>query len=101
MKEAEVDNNYTININRQEYTFSCSDGEQHVLEIEKTLRKIIDLLSSHEPGHILSDYAMKIALLLADETVRSKFSLQNMQSESKEKVQPLIFELDRVLGAEE
>ncbi len=101
MKEAEGDNNYTIDINKQEYTFSCSDGEQHVVEIEKTLRKVIDLLSSQEPGHILSDYAMKIALLLADETVRKRFSLQKLENETTEKTQPLIFELNRVLGVEE
>jgi len=101
MKAAEGDNNYTIDINKQEYTFSCNDGEKHVLEVEKTLRKIIDLLSSQGPRHILSDYAMKIALLLADETVRSKFSLQDMETANTEKIQPLIFELDHVLGTKE
>ena len=85
MKEAEGDNNYTIDINKQEYTFSCSDGEQHVLEIEKTLRKVVDQLSSQVPGHILSDYAMKIALLLADETVRNKLSIQHLKDETTKK----------------
>lgn len=93
-------NSYTIDINKKKYTFYCSDGEQHVLKMQKKLSEIIDSLAAQEPGHILSNYAMKIALLLADEIVRGESNRLNQEKMIEETVRPLIYELNSVLGDE-
>ena len=94
-------NSYTIDINKKKYTFYCSDGEQHVLKIQKKLSEIIDALAAQEPGHILSNYAMKIALLLADDIVRGETNRLKQEKEIDEAVRPMIYELDSILSNEQ
>jgi len=98
MTGSEEANSYTIDINKKKYTFYCTDGEQHVLKLQKKLTEIFDALAEQEPGHILSNYAMKIALLLADEIVREEDRHRNLATDIDEKVKPLIYELDTVLN---
>ncbi|MCP4754354.1 MAG: cell division protein ZapA [Proteobacteria bacterium] len=98
MNESEAANSYTIDINKKKYTFFCSDGEQHVLKLKEKLAHIIETLSELEPGHILSNYAMKIALLLADDAVREETFRLNQIREIDEKIQPLLEELDSALN---
>ncbi|MBT4091367.1 MAG: cell division protein ZapA [Deltaproteobacteria bacterium] len=98
MKGSEEANSYTIDINKKKYTFYCTDGEQHVLKLQKKLTEIIDALAEQEPGHILSNYAMKIALLLADEIVREETCRWKQEKEIDETIKPLIYELDTVLN---
>ena len=98
MNGSEEANSYTIDINKKKYTFYCTDGEQHVLKLQKKLTEIIDALAEQEPGHILSNYAMKIALLLADEIVRTEDSRRNLDKDIDEKVRPMMYELDTVLN---
>ena len=100
MKEPDEQNAYTIDINKKQYTFFCTDGEQHVQKLTEKLKRTIDSLSLQEPGHILSNYAMKIALLLADEAVREETYRINQQKELDEKIRPMIYELDNVLGSD-
>jgi cell division protein ZapA (FtsZ GTPase activity inhibitor) len=97
MKGSPEANTYTIDINRKKYTFFCTDGEQHVLQIKEKLTRIIDALSEQEPGHMLSNYAMKVALLLADEAVREENARIRQQKAIDEKLRPLIYELDGVI----
>jgi len=99
MKGSEETNSYTIDINKKKYTFFCTDGEQHVRKLKEKLSRIIDALSSQEPGHILSNYAMKIALLLADEAVREESSRIKQQNEIDEKLRPMLYELDSILDS--
>ena len=98
MKESTPSNSYAININKKRYMFTCPNGEEHVQELKETLTNIIDSVSGQEQGHILSDYAMKIAILLADQAVTEKNQYTRGQRELEEKVTSLINELDRVLG---
>jgi len=100
MKEPETENYYTIDINRKKYTFFCSDGEQHVQKLREKLTRIIGDLSSQEPGHVLSNYAMKIALLLADEAVREETVRLDQQDDVIESLNSMLLELDDVLGPE-
>ncbi|MFH2132712.1 MAG: cell division protein ZapA [bacterium] len=100
MKGSEEANSYTIDINKKKYTFYCTDGEQHVLKLQKKLTGIIDTLAAQEPGHILSNYAMKIALLLADEIVREETCRLKQEKEVDETIRPMIYELDTILGGE-
>ncbi len=101
MKESNTSNNsYAIDINKKKYMFSCPNGEEHVQELKETLTKIIDSVSGQREGHMLSDYAMKIAILLADRVVTEKNQCTREQQEIEEKISPLINELDRVLGIE-
>lgn len=93
-------NSYTIDINKKKYTFYCSDGEAHVLKLQKKLSEIIDTLAAQEPGHILSNYAMKIALLLADEVVRQETDRAEREKEINEAIRPMIYELDTALNNE-
>lgn len=101
MNGSEDANSYTIDINKKKYTFYCSDGEQHVLKLQKKLSEIIDALAAQEPGHILSNYAMKIALLLADEIVREETNRLKQEKEIDEAVRPMIYELDSILNGEQ
>lgn len=98
MNGSEEANSYTIDINKKKYTFYCTDGEQHVLKLQKKLTEIINALAEQEPGHILSNYAMKIALLLADEIVREDTCRQKKEQEIDETIRPMIYELDTVLN---
>ncbi len=100
MKESGTSNSSAININKKKYKLTCPNGEQHVQELEEILTKIIESVSGQEKGHILSDYAMKIAILLADRAVTEKNQCTREQQQIDEKISPLIDELDRVLGLE-
>jgi cell division protein ZapA (FtsZ GTPase activity inhibitor) len=98
MNESEEANSYTIDINKKKYTFYCTDGDEHVLKLQKKLAEIIDTLSEQEPGHILSNYAMKIALLLADEVIRGETNRLKQDKEIDETIRPMIYELDAILS---
>lgn len=98
MSESADNNTYTIDINKKKYTFYCTDGELHVQRMQKKLSEIIDSLSDQEPGHILSNYAMKIALLLADEIVREETTRLEKEKTFDEIIRPMIYELDSVLN---
>jgi cell division protein ZapA (FtsZ GTPase activity inhibitor) len=98
MNESEEANSYTIDINKKKYTFYCTDGDEHVLKLQKKLTEIIDALSKQEPGHILSNYAMKIALLLADEVIRGETNRLDQEKEIDETIRPMIYELDAILN---
>jgi len=98
MSESEEANSYTIDINKKKYTFYCTDGDEHVLKLQKKLAEIIDALSEQEPGHILSNYAMKIALLLADEVIRGETNRLKQDKEIDETIRPMIYELDTILN---
>ena len=100
MKESEEPNEYTIDINRKQYTFFCTDGEQHVQKLTAKLKQTIESLAEQEPGQILSNYAMKIALLLADEAVREETYRVDQQKELNEKLKPILFELDSILDSD-
>ncbi len=100
MNASDDANSYTIDINKKKYTFYCTDGDQHVLKLQKKLSEIIDALAAQEPGHILSNYAMKIALLLADEIVREETNHLKQEKEIDEAIRPMIYELDSVLNGE-
>ena len=99
MKESESANSYSISINNKKYEFSCPDGEEHVREIEKKLKSIFLEVAGEQQGHVLSDHAVKIALLLADEAISEKRQRDRYLNEIEEKVAPMLLELDRVVGS--
>ena len=86
---------YSICIKNQNYSFSCTDGEEHVRKLEAKINEVIDALAKYEEGHVLTDYAMKIVLLLADEVVRG--DQYSDPQEMQKRFNPLLEELDRVL----
>lgn len=100
MEQQEQSSNpvYTISINNQNYRFSCTDGEAHVRELEKRINEVVQSLSAYEKGHKLTDYAMKIVLLLADNAVRASYNSSPELIEQR--LTPLIEELDRVTASE-
>ncbi len=97
MKESDPVNSYSISINKKRYVFTCPDGEDHVRDIESKLTNTISTVSGQEPGHVLSDYAVKVALLLADEAISQKKSREIQSRDIEEKIEPMLKELDRVL----
>lgn len=101
MKDMGSVNSYSININKKKYEFTCPDGEQHVREIERKIMSTLEIVSGQEPGHILSDYAVKVVLLLADTAISEKECRERQQDEIEEKVVPLLRELNRVLDLDE
>jgi cell division protein ZapA (FtsZ GTPase activity inhibitor) len=98
MKESDPVNSYSISINKKKYVFTCPDGEDHVRDIESKLTAIISAVAGHEPGHVLSDYAVKVALLLADEAISEEKCRASQSRDIEEKVEPMLRELDRVLS---
>lgn len=100
MKETESANMYSININKKKYVFSCPDGEEYVKALEKKLTDTINAVTGEDTGYVLSDYAMKIALLLADEAMGEKKLRRDQLTEIEQKVTPMLEELDKVLGME-
>ena len=98
MKESETVNSYSISINKKKYVFTCPDGEGHVRDIEHKLTTTITAVTGQDPGHVLSDYAIKVALLLADEAISEKKQREIQLRDIEEKISPMLEELDRVLG---
>ncbi len=72
----EEEKEYSLVINKKIYKFECTDGEEHVSALKSKIMEVIDSLSISNSGHILSDYAMKIVILLADDAVRAERTLK-------------------------
>ena len=85
---------YQITVNRQHFSFSCDDGESHVRQVEKRINDAVAALSPDGLGPQLSEYSMKIALLLADSAVRLDSGMD--QKEVTARISPLLDELDRL-----
>ncbi len=101
MKDSESVNSYAININKKKYIFSCPDGEEHVQALQLKLSTTIESVSGRDQGFILSDYAMKVALILADEAISEKRNQVNQIEEVEQKVASMLEELDAALGSGE
>lgn len=89
---------YTIVINNQNYSLRCSDGEDYVKLIEDRLQKAVAELATGGVTPSLSAYAMKVAILLADQGVREGLERQSQESLVQKRLLPLVQELDQVLG---
>lgn len=98
MKDTESSNSYAISINKKKYIFSCTDGEEHVHRLQKKVTDTIESVSGPQSGHILSDYAMKLVLLLAHEVVKKEEELENQSKEIESRVTPIVDEIDQILG---
>ncbi|MBU2514744.1 cell division protein ZapA [bacterium] len=101
MKDTEQVNSHSININNKKYSFTCTDGEDHVKELENKIVETIDAVSGLEPVHVFSDYAIKMALLLADEVISEKKTKRVLLEEIEQKVTPMLEELDKALNPEQ
>lgn len=100
MKDSEAVNSYTIKINKKRYIFTCPDGEEHVEELQNKLTKTIDSVSGQDQGFILSDHAMKVALVLADEAISENRKRENQIGEIEQKVASMLAALDTVLDSD-
>ncbi len=100
MKDSESVNSYAININKKKYIFTCPDGDEHVQEIQNILVQTIESVSGEDQAFILSDYSMKVALILADEAISEKRKGENKIGEIEQKVASMLNELDAVLGSD-
>ncbi len=100
MKDTEQVNSHSININNKRYSFTCTDGEDHVKELENKIAETINAVSGLEPVHVFSDYAIKMALLLADEVISEKRTSQILLEEVEQKVTPMLEELDEALNSD-
>ena len=89
---------YQITVNRQNFTFTCDDGESHVRAVENRINEAVTALSPDGPGPQMSEYAMKIALILADSAVRLSSGID--QKEVSLRISPLLEELDRLTPQE-
>ena len=89
---------YSIEVNNQSYNIRCSDGEAHVREIENRLQSIIGELN---PGGVppnLSSYAIKVAITLADQSLKEEAERKKQEALIKQKFEPLLDQLDLLLG---
>ncbi|MDH5560929.1 MAG: cell division protein ZapA [Deltaproteobacteria bacterium] len=98
MSENDQPRTYTIVINKKLYQFTCTDGAEHVEKLKNKLEKAIQTLSENEANHILSNTAIKLALMLADDAVRAESSIDHSLERFEERLQPVIRDLDEVLG---
>ena len=88
---------YSVTINKKIYWFYCNDGEEYVKELKKKLIHVVNSLLVNESSHILSDYAMKIALLLADDAVRAEIGLKKQEEKLQRSLSMMIEKLGGVL----
>ena len=86
---------YEITVNQQVYRFTSTDSEAHIRRMEQQINEVIESLSHSGTGHKLSDYAIKIAIALADAAARSNGAVQ--EEVINERLQPLLDELEQVL----
>jgi cell division protein ZapA (FtsZ GTPase activity inhibitor) len=89
---------YSIEVNDQSYSLRCSDGEAHVREIESRLQEIIGSLAQGGVNPNLSQTAMKIAIMLADQTLREEAERKKQTALVEERLTPLVRQLDLLLG---
>ena len=89
---------YEISVNDQKYRFASSDSEKHVKQMEQHIQEVIEALRQSGEGHQLSDYAVKIALMLADRA--AKVSGGVSEEDLRERFKPLVDELDSLIQAE-
>jgi len=97
MKKEAGANQYTIEINKKIYGFSCDDGEEHVEIMKRKLQQVFSRISQHGSEQILSNHALKMALLLADEAARDERKCNEQEEILTRRLTPLLAELDRVL----
>ncbi len=88
-------NSYEIAVNQQVYRFTSTDSEAHIRRMEQQINAVIEDLTRRGPGHKLSDYAIKVAIALADAAARSNGGVQ--EQDLIERFQPLLDELDSVI----
>ena len=98
MENPEVQRTHSIIIDNNLYTFTCTDGEDHVEALKKKITRTFDQLNSGEQRHRLSNFAMKMALVLGDGAVRAELEKEALKTKIQGKAQELIDELNRALG---
>ena len=98
MKNQENNTHYTIEINSKVYSFSCDDGIEHVELLKKKLKHVLTRLSMNGKDQSLSDMAMKLGLLLADDSARSEIKYNSIEKEINKQLEPLLEKLEKVLG---
>lgn len=89
---------YSIEVNNQSYSLRCSDGEDHVREIESRLQEAVGQLTRGGLQPNLSANAMKIAIMLADQGLREEAKRKEQTALVEERLKPLLKELDLLLG---
>jgi len=95
-----MENQYSIEINHKIYGFHCDDGEEHVEMIKKKLSHVLSRLSNGDTDQVLSDYAMKIALYLADDAARLERECYDLEKVLLKRFTPLLENLDQVMKLE-
>ncbi len=97
MENRENKPQYTIEINSKVYSFSCDDGEEHVELLKRKLKHELNRLSLTGKDQSLSDMAMKLGLLLADDSARYEIKYRDMEKTLNERLGPLLDDLEKVL----
>lgn len=97
MEEKNRLNQYTIEINNTEFEFSCDDGEEHVMGLQRKISNVISLLARNNKNNALSKYSMKVALLLADDALREEGKRLEQEAQVEQRLVSLLDDLDRVL----
>jgi len=85
---------YEITIREQVYRFSSTDPESHVRAIETLINDVVEKFRQKGEGHQLSEFAMKVMILLADMAVRNRVSSD--PAALKDRFEPLFAELERL-----
>ena len=85
---------YTISIRNSEFTFICSDGQDHVDKLEECLNRWVDRLYPGSTLPHMSDFAFKLAISLADEAISQSAAVVKQADEFNERLTPLLDKLD-------
>jgi len=88
---------YNIVINNQSYHIRCNDGEEHVRLIEGRLRTAFGEVAKGTGSQTLSPYALKVAIMLADQGIRDLRERERQEALFTQKLTPLLEQLDSVL----
>lgn len=93
----EPNNVYSVVVNGMRYSFECPDGDMHVDKMKSKINDIIHTLPEGNSGPKVSNYAMKMILLLADEVVRCQEQLDKFHITLDEKAGRLKLQLENAL----
>lgn len=88
---------YTISIRNVEFTFICSDGQDHVDQLEACLNRWVDRLYPGSALPHMSDFTFKLAISLADEAISQGAALKKQVEDIEGRLSPLLVDMDRAI----
>lgn len=90
---------YSIEINKMVYCIPSDDDEEYIGLLESRLKRAMEESSTDgSSNQILSNYAMRIAIYLADEALRADIEHKKKIEKMEQKLPGMLKKLEESLG---